>query len=164
MGFFKHSHIDVSFNEQSFSAIEVSKSLGLTRLKSFQKIAIPLARPAIFGGLALVIMETLAEFGTMEYYGVATFTTGIYRTWFAFGDESSSLHLASILLTFVFILIVIEKSFRGSRKYYNTAQKNNKPKKLYLSGARGLYASLWCMIICIIGFILPLLQLIFWLI
>ena len=94
-----------SFKEQSGCAIEVGKSLGLNKQELFSRISIPLARPGIIAGLSLVMMETLAEFGTMDYYGISTFTTGIYRTWFAFGDDTSALHLASILLTFVFILI-----------------------------------------------------------
>ena len=151
-----------SFNEQSSSAIEVSKSLGLTQSQSFRKIALPLARPAIFGGLALVIMETLAEFGTMDYYGIATFTTGIYRTWFAFGDESSALHLASILLTFVFLLIIFEKSLRGSRQYYNSSQKNNKSCTIMLSANHQILAFLWCMLICMLGFLIPIFQLLLW--
>ena len=67
-------------------------------------------------------METLAEYGTMDYYGVSTFTTGIFRTWFGFGDENSSLHLASILLTFVFIVMIIEKYSRGRSQYIHTSQ------------------------------------------
>ena len=151
-----------SFKEQSFCAIEVSKSLGLTQLQSFTKIALPLARPAIFGGLTLVIMETLAEFGTMDYYGVATFTTGIYRTWFAFGDESSALHLASILLTFVFILIIIEKSLRGAKRYQNTSNKNERPRVTTLSKFYQIIAFSWCMLICLLGFLVPVFQLIIW--
>ena len=151
-----------SFNEQSFCAIEVSKSLGLTQSQSFRKIALPLARPAIFGGLALVIMETLAEFGTMDYYGVATFTTGIYRTWFAFGDESSALHLSSILLTFVFVLIILEKSLRGSKKYYNSSQKNIRPRTTTLSTCHQILAFMWCMLICMLGFLIPIFQLLLW--
>ena len=151
-----------SFNEQSFCAIEVSKSLGLTQSQSFIKIALPLARPAIIGGLTLVIMETLAEFGTMDYYGIATFTTGIYRTWFAFGDESSALHLASILLTFVFVLVVVEKSLRGSKKYQNTSNKIKKPMVMTLSPSHQILAFLWCTLICLLGFIIPIVQLLLW--
>ena len=92
-----------SFKEQSYCALEVGKSLGLNSRELFSKISIPLARPGIIAGLSLVMMETLAEFGTMDYYGVSTFTTGIYRTWFSLWDENSALHLSSILLTFVFI-------------------------------------------------------------
>ena len=110
-----------SFKEQSYCAIEIGKSLGLNKRESFTRISLPLARPGIIAGLSLIMMETLAEFGTMDYYGVTTFTTGIYRAWFAFGDETSAMHLASILLTFVVILIVIEKYTRGKSQYYHSS-------------------------------------------
>ena len=103
-------------------------------------------------------METVAEFGTMDYYGVATFTTGIYRTWFALGDESSALHLASILLSFVFILIIIEKYSRGSREYYHSSQKNKIPLEMKLYGKKAVFVSLWCSIVVLLGLIIWLLN------
>tara|TARA_Y100001970_G_scaffold43687_1_gene54462 strand:- start:35 stop:1666 length:1632 start_codon:yes stop_codon:yes gene_type:complete len=151
-----------SFKEQSYCALEVGKSLGLNDVNSFNRIALPLARPAIVAGLSLVVMESLAEFGTMDYYGVATFTTGIYRTWFALGDESSALHLAAILLSFVFILIVIEKYSRGSREYYHSSQKNKTPIEIKLYGKQAILSTLWCSIISSLGFIIPMVQLIIW--
>jgi len=152
-----------SFKEQSYCAIEVGKSLGLSDKELFSRVSIPLARPGIIAGVSLVMMETLAEFGTMDYYGVRTFTTGIYRTWFAFGDETSALHLASILLTFVFIIIIIEKFSRGKSQYVNTSQKSKKIKARDLSGIYGVYACLWCLLFTLLGFVLPVTQLLFWL-
>ena len=152
-----------SFKEQSYCALEVGKSLGLSDKELFSRVSIPLARPGIIAGVSLVMMETLAEFGTMDYYGVRTFTTGIYRTWFAFGDETSALHLASILLTFVFIIIIIEKFSRGKSQYVNTSQKSKKIKARDLNGIYGVYACLWCLLFTLLGFILPVIQLLFWL-
>ena len=152
-----------SFKEQSYCAIEVGKSLGLSDKELFSRVSIPLARPGIIAGVSLVVMETLAEFGTMDYYGVRTFTTGIYRTWFAFGDETSALHLASILLTFVFIIIIVEKFSRGKSQYVNTSQKSKKIKARDLNGIYGVYACLWCLLFTLLGFILPVIQLLFWL-
>ena len=152
-----------SFKEQSYCAIEVGKSLGLSDKELFSRVSIPLARPGIIAGVSLVVMETLAEFGTMDYYGVRTFTTGIYRTWFAFGDETSALHLASILLTFVFIITIIEKFSRGKSQYVNTSQKSKKIKARDLNGIYGIYACLWCLLFTLLGFILPVIQLLFWL-
>ena len=151
------------FKEQSYCAIEVGKSLGLSDKELFSRVSIPLARPGIIAGVSLVVMETLAEFGTMDYYGVRTFTTGIYRTWFAFGDETSALHLASILLTFVFIIIIVEKFSRGKSQYVNTSQKSKKIKARDLNGIYGVYACLWCLLFTLLGFILPVIQLLFWL-
>ncbi len=151
-----------SFKEQSYCALEVGKSLGLNSRELFSKISIPLARPGIIAGLSLVMMETLAEFGTMDYYGVSTFTTGIYRTWFSLGDENSALHLSSILLTFVFILIIIEKASRGKSQYVNTSQKSRKLKTKELNGIKSVYAFFWCSIFSVIGFIVPVIQLFVW--
>ena len=152
-----------SFKEQSYCALEVGKSLGLNSRELFSKISIPLARPGIIAGLSLVMMETLAEFGTMDYYGVSTFTTGIYRTWFSLGDENSALHLSSILLTFVFILIIMEKVSRGKSQYVNTSQKSRKLKTKELNGMKSLYAFFWCSLFAVIGFIVPVIQLFIWL-
>ncbi len=153
-----------SFKEQSYCAIEVGKSLGLNKKELFRKISIPLARPGIIAGLSLVMMETLAEFGTMDYYGVSTFTTGIYRTWFAFDDDTSALHLASILLTFVFILMILEKYSRGRSKYNHSSQKTRPMKPINMSMRNGIYAFLWCLLIVLLGFIIPIIQLFLWLI
>ena len=152
-----------SFKEQSNCAIEVGKSLGLNRKELFIKISIPLARPGIIAGLSLVMMETLAEFGTMDYYGISTFTTGIYRTWFAFGDDTSALHLASILLTFVFLLIILEKYSRGRSKYEHTSQNSRFTQSSNMSPIKAVYAFLWCSLISMVGFIIPILQLFIWL-
>ena len=151
-----------SFKEQSYCAIEIGKSLGLNKRESFTRISLPLARPGIIAGLSLIMMETLAEFGTMDYYGVTTFTTGIYRAWFAFGDETSAMHLASILLTFVFILIVIEKYTRGKSKYYHSSQKNRRANPMILKGKYKFFAFMWCLLVCLLGSIIPLTQLLVW--
>ena len=151
-----------SFKEQSYCAIEIGKSLGLNKRESFTRISLPLARPGIIAGLSLIMMETLAEFRTMDYYGVTTFTTGIYRAWFAFGDETSAMHLASILLTFVFILIVIEKYTRGKSQYYHSSQKNRRANPMVLKGKYKFFAFMWCLLVCLLGSIIPLTQLLVW--
>ena len=152
-----------SFKEQTYCAMEVGKSLGLKGAELFYRVNMPLARPGIIAGISLVMMETLAEFGTMDYYGISTFTTGIYRTWFSFGDETSALHLSSILLTFVFVLIVIEKFSRGKSQYVNTSQKSKKIKEKNLKGVNRIYAFLWCLLFPLAGFIIPVIQLFLWL-
>ncbi len=152
-----------SFKEQSYCALEVGKSLGLNSREIFSRISIPLARPGIIAGVSLVMMESLAEFGTMDYYGVSTFTIGIYRTWFSFGDETSALHLSSLLLTFVFILIIVERYSRGKSQYVNTSQKTKKLKAKNLNGLNNIYAFSWCLLFSLIGFVIPVLQLVLWL-
>ncbi len=151
-----------AFNQQSYCAFEVGRSMGLTNTGCFLKIGLPLARPGIIAGLSFVIMETLAEYGTMDYYGVSTFTTGIFRTWFGFGDENSSLHLASILLTFVFIVMIIEKYSRGRSQYIHTSQTMRNIKEQNLYGFESFCAFLWCFVIISFAALIPLMQLFIW--
>ena len=153
-----------SFSQQSYCVFEVGRSMGLTNTNCFFKIGLPLARPAIIAGLTFVIMETLAEYGTVDYYGVSTFTTGIFRAWFAFGDESSALHLAAILLTFVFIVLVLEKYSRGKSQYSHTSQTIRETKRNNLLGLQSVLAFGWCFLIILLGSIIPVVQLLTWLI
>src|SRR3546814_2560516 len=90
-----------AFLEQSVCVLEVSRTLGRGPWRSFFGVGLPLARPAIVAGLALVLMETIADFGTVSYFGVTTFTTGIYRTWFGMGQPIAAAQLAAFLLIFV---------------------------------------------------------------
>ncbi len=138
--------------------------MGLTNTSCFLKIGLPLARPAIIAGLTFVIMETLAEYGTVDYYGVSTFTTGIFRAWFSFGDENSALHLAAILLTFVFVVLVLEKYSRGNSQYVHTSQMIRKPKQYTLLGLKSVFAFSWCFLIILLSSIIPITQLLVWLI
>ena len=107
-----------AFLEQSSVTLEASRSLGMGAWKSFFKVALPMARPAIITGLSLALMETLADFGTVEYFGVTTFTTGIFRTWFGLGDATAASQLASLLLVFVFVLIIMERYSRRCARFY----------------------------------------------
>lgn len=102
-----------AFLEQSVCVLEVSRTLGRGPYRSFFGVALPLARPAIVAGLALVLMEVLADFGTVQYFAVDTFTTGIYRTWFAMGQPVAAAQLASVLMLFVLVLMLMERWSRG---------------------------------------------------
>ncbi len=150
-----------AFSEQSASFREASHILGAGLRKTFFSITIPLARPAIIAGLTLVIMETLADYGTVQYFGVATFTTGIFRTWFGFGDRIAATQLASILLLCVFAVILIERYSRNTAKYQNLAQ-SKKTWKYSLTGFRSLAAFLFCITPIALGFIIPAIQLSTW--
>lgn len=150
-----------AFSEQSASFREASHILGVKIQKTFLFIAIPLARPAIVAGLTLVIMETLADYGTVHYFGVATFTTGIFRTWFGFGDRIAATQLASILLLCVFAIILIERYSRQASKYQNSVQSKIN-WRYQLTGAKSLLALLICSLPIIFGFIVPAIQLGLW--
>ena len=101
-----------AFSAQSRSQFLAARSLGASPASAFRRVALPGARPAIVGGLALVLMETLADFGVADYFAIPTFSTGIFRTWLALGDRQGALQLAGILLIFVAALVAVEAASR----------------------------------------------------
>ena len=150
-----------AFSEQSTSFREASHILGIGLRKTFLKAALPLARPAIVAGLTLVVMETLADYGTVHYFGIPTFTTGIFRTWFGLGDRVAATQLASLLLLCVFLVIIFERYSRQSAKYQNLSSTQKK-WRYPLSGSRAVMAILICTVPVLLGFILPAIQLFIW--
>ena len=151
-----------AFLEQSLCVLEVSRTLGNSPLKSFFRIALPLARPAIITGLSLALMETLADYGTVQYFGVNTFTTGIFRTWFGMGDSGTAAQLSAMLLSFVFLLIVLERWSRRRAKFHHTSNKYSTIKRFQLYGWAAFWAWLACLLPVLFGFILPATQLSIW--
>lgn len=149
-----------AFIQQSTATLEASRSLGLTPWQSFRRVAIPLARPAIVTGTTLALMETLADYGTVQYFGVTTFTTGIFRTWYGMGDLTAALQLAAMLLTAVIALMLLERHSRAQAKYHQ--QQSRAVQPLQLRGAKAFGAWLVCMLPLLGGFILPASQLLLW--
>jgi len=152
-----------AFLEQSVTVLEVSRSLGDGPWRAFRRVALPLARPAIIAGLSLALMETLADYGTVQYFGVSTFTTGIFRTWFGLGDPTSASQLAALLLSFLFVLLAVEKFSRRKARYHHTSSSAYRPLSAYrLQGWRGWGASMVCLLPLLLGFIVPATQLGVW--
>lgn len=150
-----------AFSEQSQQLMLVSKLSGLTQFQHIIRVALPLARPAILTGTALAMMEALADYGTVAYFGVSTFTTGIYRTWFGIGNAAAASQLASLLCLFVFILLILEKTSRKNASRFQTSQP--KPVEVkQLTRSKSLVVCLLCSIPAIFGFILPFMQLGWW--
>ena len=145
----------VSFLEQSVCTIEASRSLGCNPWRSFAKVAVPLARPAIIAGLSLALMETLNDFGTVEYFSVATFTTGIYRTWFGMGERIAAAQLSAMLMLFIFALILLERWSRRQAKYYQSNNSVQTPTVYKLSGFRSGLAFTACSIPIALGLLVP---------
>ncbi len=145
-----------AFLEQSASLLEAGRSLGATPFQGFYKIALPLARPSIAAGMALALMETLNDFGTVDYFGVQTFTTGIYRTWFGLGERSAAAQLAGFLLIFILFLILLE---RWSRNKMNVKQSGSgRYKRLHvyeLKGWKAWASTFFCFLPVFVGFLLP---------
>jgi iron(III) transport system permease protein len=148
-----------AFLEQSVAALEVGRTLGRKPWQIFTGIALPLARPAIVTGLALALMETLSDFGTVQYFAVDTFTTGIYRTWLGLGEPAAAAQLAAILMTFVFMLVMVERVNRGKRKFYHTGGRYQQIRRSKLSPLKSITALLICAAPVFFGFLLPVLWL-----
>ena len=147
-----------AFLEQSVGVLEVGRSLGHGAWGSFFRIALPLARPAIAAGTSLALMETLADFGTVSYFAVPTFTTGIFRAWFSMGDPVAAAQLSAILLGFVACVLLLERFTRGRARYHNPSPRKRLPVCL-LTGWRAAGAIATCVLPLVIGFLLPALLL-----
>ena len=151
-----------AFLEQSASMVEVARTLGVRPAAAFFKLVLPLARPAIIVGLSLVLMETLADYGTVQYFGVATFTTGIFKTWFGLGSSIAAAQLSALLMLFVLLLIILEQHSRRQSRYYDTSTRYGRLEQKHLRGLRGLPALAVCALPVLFGFVIPSGQLLLW--
>ena len=151
-----------SFAAKNQAIIDASKTLGASPLRRFFKIALPMARPAIIAGLTLALMETLADFGTVQYFGIPTFTTGIYRTWTGFGDTTTAAQLSLLLLAFVTLLMLVEFWSRRQAKYFSQSQTSKQYNIQILTGTKSFWAFIICFLPILLGFIVPAIQLLAW--
>lgn len=149
-----------AFASQSLGQFRAARSLGATPAKAFWRVALPAARPAIAGGLALVLMEVLADFGVAEYFAIPTFSTGIFRSWLAMGDKAAALKLAAMMLVFVIALIVIEARTRGGRSASKDGLATGDRDPLIILSPWGkAMATVACTIPVLLGFLVPALHL-----
>ena len=150
-----------AFVERPAALVEAARTLGLDRRAAFWRVELPLARPAIAGGIALALMETLADFGTVAYFAVDTFTTGIYRAWFSLGDRAASAQLAAALLAFVLAALLIERASRGGARRANAgrARAPEGDPRPWVGGGRGVALATLCAIPLFVGFLIPVLLL-----
>ena len=146
--------VRVAFLEQSRCMLEASRCLGCNPWRSFFTVALPMARPAVMAGLALALMETLNDFGTVQYFGVTTFTTGIYRTWLGLGEQVAAAQLAAMLLLFILCLIVLERWSRRQARYYQKSHYQPLPQ-YKLNWRRAVLAWGACAVPVTLGFLLP---------
>ena len=144
-----------AFLERATGMLDVGRSLGLGPWRRFYSIALPLARPAIAAGAALALMETLADYGAVSYFGVQTFTTGIYRAWFSLGDREAAAQLAAALLGFVALLLLIERVSRGRARFDVTGTPHAVHQNARLTGLRAIGAVLVCIVPLGAGFLVP---------
>ena len=152
-----------SFLYQSQNLIDLGRSLAFTKLKSFYFLILPAARPAIVTGLSLVAMETLAEFGAVDFFSINTLTTGIYNSWITFDDLAFSNRISFFLLIFIFALFILENLSRKKAKYHSNAKGGFKYKiKKQLSGFKAFTAFLICFFVFFLSFLFPLSQMLYW--
>lgn len=148
-----------AFLEQSVCVLEVSRTLGAGPWRSFTRVALPLARPAVVAGVSLVLMETLNDFGTVDYFAVATFTAGIYDVWLNMGSTSGAAQLASVLLIFVLALITVEHLARRGQRFHHTTPRYRKLPRAELRPAMTFAAFAACAAPVALGFGVPALVL-----
>ncbi len=148
-----------AFLTQSVCVLEVSRTLGCSPWRRFWTLALPLARPAIVAGLTLVMMETVADYGTVEYFGVPTFTTGIYRAWFGMGQPVAAAQLSATLLGIVLVLILLERLSRGNARYHGTSSRDRPAAPVVLHGTAAYAALAACALPVLLGFLVPAIDL-----
>ena len=152
-----------SFLYQSQNLIDLGKNLGFSRFKSFFKVILPAARPAIVAGLSLVAMETLAEFGAVDFFSINTLTTGIYNSWIYFDDLAFANRISFFLLLFIFSLFILENLSRRRAKYHFNSKGGLKQKvKIKLLGINAFLAFIFCFFIFFVSFLFPLSQMLYW--
>jgi iron(III) transport system permease protein len=144
-----------TFLERSASLLEVGRTLGVGSPGVFFRVALPLARPAIVAGTALALMEAIADFGTVSYFGVPTFTTGIYQAWFSMGERVVAAQLAAVLLGFVILVLLLERTSRGRKRFHETSQRGRPPARRRLAGFNAAGATALCFSAVALGFLLP---------
>jgi len=152
-----------SFLYQSQNLIDLGRNLGFSKFKSIFSLILPSARPAIVAGLSLVAMETLAEFGAVDFFSINTLTTGIYNSWITFDDLAFSNRLSFFLLLFIFALFILENLSRKKARYHLNVRGGFKQKeKIQLSGSKSFFAFIFCLTIFSLSFLFPLSQMLYW--
>ncbi|AHM61014.1 binding-protein-dependent transport system inner membrane protein [Flammeovirgaceae bacterium 311] len=152
-----------AFQLQSRSLLEAARMLGSSSWRMFYRVALPVARPALAGGLLLVIMELLNDYGAVKYYGISTFTTGIFRAWFSLGDLQAAIYLSALLLLLIGLVMVLERWQRGRARYHSSHAASHHPiKPIKLKGLQAFAAFMVCLIPFLAGFAIPVAQLLYW--
>jgi iron(III) transport system permease protein len=144
-----------AFLEQSISVIETSRGLGRGPFQSFFLVALPLARPAIIVGITLVLMETLNDFGTVDFFAVSTFTLGIYDVWLNMNNIAGAAQLSAVLLVFVMVLVVAERFARQKKRFHQMTTKYDVRAEYLLEGKVKIIAMVTCFLPVFLGFLVP---------
>lgn len=149
-----------AFLQQGRTLTDAARTLGRGPWRSFIEVALPMARPAIVAGMSLALMEALADFGAVAVFNYDTFTTAIYKTWLGLFNLQAAAQLASLLLLFVAIALLVEQRARGGKRALHGEHKNH--ERIVLSGWRAGLASVYCGGVFVLAFVIPILQLLVW--
>lgn len=144
-----------AFREQSGASYEVARALGKGPWGLFFRVGLPLARPAIAAGVALAMMETVADFGTVEHFGVQTLTTGIFSVWLTAGNAGGAAQIAGVVLVLIFLLLALERIGRRNARFHRMSRGARPIQPVRLRGVRGWGASALCALPVAMGFLLP---------
>ncbi|WP_203246685.1 ABC transporter permease [Sporosarcina beigongshangi] len=154
----------IYLSHQSASLIESARTLGKGPWEIFFKIVLPISRVSIIGGVSLVILEVLNDYGVVKYFGIQTFSTAIFQTWFGLGDLDSSIKLAASLMGIVIFILIIERLLRGGKQYSYATTKVRPLPLVKLRGKAARFATAYTLFIFSIAFLIPIIQLIDWVI
>lgn len=144
-----------AFREQSGGTYEVARALGQGPVGVFRRLGLPLARPAIAAGVALALMETVADFGTTQYFGVQTLTTGVFSTWLSGNNAGGAAQIAGVILTLILILVTIERLSRRNARFHRPSRASRPVQAQPLHGIWAWIATLLCLVPVAVGFVLP---------
>ncbi len=145
-----------AFREQSGASYEVARALGVGPVGLFVRVGLPLARPAIAAGVALVLMETIADFGTVQHFGVQTLTTGVFSVWLNDNNAGGAAQIALVILTMVLALLWVERRGRRNARFHRAARATRPVTPLPIGGARAWIATALCLVPFGLGFVLPI--------
>lgn len=151
-----------AFMDQKESLINASQLAGKNGWQTFFNVILPMARPGIVLGLILVLMETIADFGTVEFFSVDTFTRGIYNVWLGMSDTNGAARLAAVLLSVIVILVFLEKRSRNKQRFFQPSSSSKPMEPKVLSFGSSLLAIVICILPILLGFILPFVLLVKW--
>ncbi len=148
--------------KQTAGYIESARTLGSSSWKIFSSVILPISRPAIIAGSTLVLLEVLADYAVVTFFGIPTFTSAIFKTWYGLGEHNSAIKLALMAMFIVITILVIEKLLRGNRAYYSSSTLSKKVKKIQLKGIQNFLVSGFAIIVLSLGFIIPVAQQLYW--
>lgn len=151
-----------AFQTQGRRSLEVGQSLGMSVKRSFWRVSLPMARPWIAGGMLLVMMETLSDFGTVAIFNYDTLTSAIYKSWFGLYSLPAALQVASVLLVFVVLITLMERKSRSAQRFSQSRSVSLQAQRIKLQGVNRWVALSFCFTIFGLAFVMPCLRLLWW--